>query len=84
MELCEVTAKLCRLASEDGTVCYRVSTGELPPTSYSRSQGRWRQPRVFSAPRCSALGGVQAGYRLITQRSLVQIQPPQPAKGLGR
>jgi hypothetical protein len=53
--------------------CYRVSTGELPPTSYSGRQGRWRQPRVFSAPHCSALKGVQAGYRLITQRSLVQI-----------
>ena len=57
---------------------YRVSTGELPPTSYSRSQGRWRQPRVFTVLCCSGLEGVQAGYRLITQRSLVQIRPPQP------
>ena len=43
------------------------ATGELPVTPFSRSQGRWRHLRVFSAPRCSALEGVQAGYRLITQ-----------------
>ena len=50
-----------------GMICYRVSTEKLPPTSYSRSQDRWRQPCVFSAPRCSALEGVQAGYRRTTQ-----------------
>jgi hypothetical protein len=61
----------CTLPRQRAT-CYRVSTGELPPTSYSRSQGRWRQPRVFTAPRCSALAGVEGGYRLITQRSLAQ------------
>ena len=64
-------------------ICYRVSTGELPPTSYSRSQGRRRQPRVFSVLCCSGLEGVQTGYRLITQRSLVQIQPPQPLQRQG-
>ena len=55
---------------------YRVSTGEPLPTPYSRSQGRWRQPRVSYAPRCSALVRVGAGYRLITQRSLVQDGRP--------
>jgi len=67
----------CTLARQRA-ICYRVSTGELPPTSHSQSQGRWCPPRVFSVPRCSALEGVQADYRLITQRLSVQIRPPQP------
>ena len=51
------------------------ATGELPVTPFSRSQGRWRHRRVFSAPRCSALEGVQAGYRLA---------PPTPNRALQR
>src|SRR4029453_6649072 len=49
-------------------ICYRVSTGELLPTPHSRSQGRWRQARVFTTPRCSALDDMEASYRLNAQR----------------
>jgi len=60
----------------------RSATGFLPENCLQRptagGQGRCCQPRVSSAPRCNALEGVQADYRLITQRSSVQIRPPQP------
>ena len=65
----------------------RSATGFLPenclqrPTAGAKVDGA--NLRVFFASRCSALEGVQAGYRLITQRSSVQIRPPQPLQGQG-
>jgi hypothetical protein len=52
-----------------------VNYGQNGQTEAKRRQDQSAVIVVFS---CSELVGVGAEIRLITQRSLVQIQPPQP------
>src|SRR5262245_10216855 len=64
-------------SSTDG----RSATGFLPESCQQRRPAGAKVDGAncaFSLHRANALEGVQAGYRLITQRSSVQIRPPQP------